>query len=316
MRTLLWLAFIAMACGQSSKQEAASAQSASPNIATSSSAPVKKDYTLYNEEFFQRPLITDLTDGTALNKLFADYSDPYTVYYNADGSVWYRHVSTLGALSIECFYFPETKQLYIDYINTSQEGLIFAYGIRVGMSRQDFVSSLKLDTAIARATDRVVVNSESAQHEATFEFDGDRLATVTLTYNYDEANPLPRTLYDLADDWTSIVINESEGQTEMFVACDYKTYRLGTDGGPRLSRINTLMVSKEQESRTDSVTSIVRTNDGFLIHTRDASNEWRPATIQVIFMNDKWSVATWNKQPFAINAVADIMAEEPCGDED
>jgi hypothetical protein len=319
MRTLTWLApaAILLACGGSSSTEHSDSTDSVPASATTvtaSSEPSKKDYTFYNDGFLQKPLNTDLTDTKVLDKLFADYPNPYIVYFKDDGSVWYHHINTLGPLAMESFYFPDEKRLYIDYVTTNEESLVFANGIRVGMSRTDFVSVFKLDVARANDSERFVINSDSTLNEATFEFDGETLAKVSLTYNYDASNPHPKTLYDLADSWTSIIINEGEGQTEMFLACDYKLYNLGTDGGPRMSKINTLIIKQGEETRTDSVTSIVRTDDGFIINTRDASNAWKPGKLRLVFLEDDWSVATWNDRPFIISSLSEMIMEEPCDD--
>jgi hypothetical protein len=319
MRSLLWLAPVAMlsACGGSSSTENTvatdSASRTAPIAATVEST--KKDYTFYNDGFLQQPLFTDLTDTKVLNQIFADYPKPVTIYRNEDGSVWYNHINTLGPLSMEAFYFPDKKRLYIEYITTSDEALTFANGIRVGISKSEFALRFKLDTARANASERFVINSDSTMNEATFEFDGETLSTVSLTYVYDESDPLPKTLYDLADSWTSIIINEGEGQTEMFLACDYQLYNLGTDGGPRMAEINTLTIKKGEEIRTDSVTNVVRTDSGFIFHTRDASKSWKPGTVRVVFLQDDWSVANWNDRPYIISNLSEMIMEEPCDEE-
>lgn len=317
-RAIILLCLAIVSCTPSPSSDSSSSDSLSSDpTATVSDVHSDPGYQFESQSFVSKPFAFDVTDTVAMKAIFPSYPANADGGDNEDGSPWYRlYYLDNGALTVSYYDFFDngTQRIYYDGARTSDPGVIFSQGIKVGMSKADFVSAFKLaGEGVANAAK---VTATSGEDEAVFAFDGDKLKSVTLTYSYIS---LPPTLSSFSGNWVSITENEGEGMVEQFQECDPIRYSLGSAAvvaGDEPIEIGLLTIGEGQDGmRTDTIEWIRRYPEGVVIRARNTGDN-RPYHIRVMMKDENWMTAEWNDRLCMVAESAEQLMKFPCETED
>lgn len=274
-----------------------------------------------DDDLFTKLLPFDASDTVALKKWFPDAAaDACDLFLKEDGTSWYKsclYSNGTFRLSFFDFFDNAPQRFYYNGIDATDPNVVLAKGIHAGMSKEEFLGLVDIPD-LAPEDNRFWAFEEEdkpGEHYMLFEFVDDKLTTLDLRFEYDS---VPNVMVDFMNTWTEINLYETEEEDsapEAHVPCGPRTYQLEeitvTQGDKEVTK-HLLTVGLVQDSRTDSVQMIRRTEDGFVI---TALNSWAgqsPYSIRVTLKDNTWNFAEWGDALFAGESYDGVLYRDEC----
>jgi hypothetical protein len=320
---LIFTVFIA-GCAQ--KTETASAPPADslshPGDSTVAQAPKNPWVRFEDDELFTKLLPFDISDTVALRQWFPNYDSACDVMYYEDGTVWYKvctYETKDGSFKVGVWDYDDNDPYrhYFYTIDATDPQIKFAKGIHAGMSKQDFLDAVNLN---GHEDDNQfwAIEDTPGGCNWVFEFADEKLKSIDMRFAYDS---MPKALVDFVSSWKEVsfkdvLITEGEDEVERaFYPCEARSYSfevINVTVGDKEVEKYLLNVGMVQDSRTDTVEWVQKTDDGFLI---SAFNSWaggEPYTVRVSFKDKDWTIADWDFTTFVTESYPESVYEEGC----
>lgn len=279
-----------------------------------------------DNDLFTKLLPFDPADTAAIKEWFPNAQpDVCDVFENEDGTIWYKscaYTSENFNVSYFDFFDNAPHRYYYNSIYSKDPNVVLSKGIHAGMSKDEFLSIVSIPGITPEDNHFWAFEEEEreGEHYILFEFVDNRLEALDFRFIYDS---VPNVLVDFMNNWTEINMQVTEGEdedvTEAHVPCGPRTYQLqeidAFEGGKEVAK-HLLMVGMVQDSRIDSVQSIKRTEDGFVITALNSYAAQSPYKVRIRFKDNTWNLAEWNGVLFAGDSYDGVLYRDECDGEE